>query len=40
VAKHISLTAALENSFENINTEGVKNTQINAILGFSYSLSN
>lgn len=40
VAKHISLTAALENSFENINTEGVKNTQINAILGFTYSQSN
>ncbi|MCP9756402.1 DUF481 domain-containing protein [Lacihabitans sp. CCS-44] len=40
VAKHISFTAALENSFENINTEGVKNTQINAILGFTYSQSN
>ncbi|MCP9748789.1 DUF481 domain-containing protein [Lacihabitans sp. CS3-21] len=40
VAKHISFTAALENSFENINTEGVKNTQVNAILGFTYSQSN
>ncbi|MCP9763635.1 DUF481 domain-containing protein [Lacihabitans soyangensis] len=40
VAKHISFTAALDNSFENINTEGVKNTQINAILGFTYSQSN
>jgi hypothetical protein len=40
IAKHISFTVALENSFENINTEGVKNTQINAILGFTYSQSN
>jgi hypothetical protein len=40
VAKHISFTAALDNSFENINTEGVKNTQINAILGLTYSQSN
>jgi Protein of unknown function, DUF481 len=40
VGKHISLTAALDNSFENINTEGVKNTQINAIVGFTFSQSN
>lgn len=40
IAKYISLTAALENSFENIYLEGVKKTQINASLGLVFSQSN
>jgi hypothetical protein len=40
VGKHISLNTTLENSYENNNTAGVKNTQINASLGFTYSQSN
>jgi hypothetical protein len=40
VGKHISFTAALENSFENINVEGVKNTQVNATVGLVFSQAN
>lgn len=40
VRKHISFTAALENSYENINVEGVKNTQVNATIGLVFSQAN